>query len=230
MSHWEVFRAPANRFLPNESSNRSLLEFVQIDRFRSNVGRNIADAKDGLTTLAKLPTARLERLLAEHIDAVNYRLDSWQTALFDLRARAQRNLSGEQRKLGLHLGSYGYLENLRPARLRRVKIPEDVLPQEMRERADNLFLDPQNGGYVHTPSLNHATAAAILRSGYLTHASPAEQDKLAVNLSSARVRRAKYLIEGVRNGQSLEALLGYLFERGLHEFRHKQSYQASRVL
>ena len=218
VSHWEVFRAPANRVLPNESSNRSLLEFVQIDRFRSNVGRNIADAKDGLTTLAKLPTARLERLLAEHIDTVNYRLDSWQTALFDLRARAQRNLSGEQRKLGLHLGSYGYLENPRPARLRRVKIPEDVLPQEMRERADNLFLDPQNGGYVHTPSLNHATAAAILRSGYLTHASPAEQDKLAVNLSSARVRRAKYLIDGVRNGQSLEALLGYVFERGLHDW------------
>src|SRR5438309_1557016 len=81
VSHWEVFRAPANRVLPNESSNRSLLEFVQIDRFRSNVGRNIADAKDGLTTLAKLPTARLERLLAEHVDSVNYRLDSWQTAL-----------------------------------------------------------------------------------------------------------------------------------------------------
>jgi hypothetical protein len=218
VSHWEVFRAPANRILPNESSTRSLLEFVQIDRFRSNVGRNIADAKDGLTILAKLPTARLERLLAEHIDTVNYRLDSWQTALFDLRVRAQRNLSGEQRKLGLHLGSYGYLENLRPARARHVKIPEDVLPQEMREGADNLFLDSQNGGYVHTPSLNHATGAAILRSGYLTHASRAEQDKLAVNLSSARVRRAKYLIDGVRSGQSLESLLGYLFERGLHDW------------
>src|SRR5262249_27525932 len=56
VSHWEIFRAPANRILPNESSNQSLLEFVQIDRFTSDVGRNIADAKDGLTTLAKLPT------------------------------------------------------------------------------------------------------------------------------------------------------------------------------
>src|SRR5947199_272082 len=134
-------------------------------------------------------------------------------SIFNLRARAQRNLSGEQRKLGLHLGSYGYLENLRPARARHVKIPEDVLPQEMREGADNLFLDSQNGGYVHTPSLNHATGAAILRSGYLTHASPAEQDKLAVNLASARVLRAKYLIDAVRNGQSRGALLVYVFER-----------------
>ncbi|HEX8920778.1 MAG TPA: hypothetical protein VF766_04840, partial [Pyrinomonadaceae bacterium] len=68
------------------------------------------------------------------------------------------------------------------------------------------------------PSLNHATAAAILRSGYLTHASPEDRDRLSVNLSSERVRRAKYLIDGVRNGQTLEALLGYLFERGLHDW------------
>ena len=81
----------------------------------------------------------------------------------------------------------------------------------------NLCLDPRNGGYVHTPSLNHATAAAIVRNG-IPHASPSEQDELAVNLSSARVRRAKYLIDGVRNGQSLEALLGYLFERGLYDW------------
>src|SRR5947199_1973752 len=220
VSHWEVFRAPANRVLPNESSTRSLLSFVQIDRFRPNIGRNIADAKDGLTILAKLPTARLERLLAEHIDTVNYRLDSWQTALFDLRARTHRNLNGKEdaRRLGLYLGSYGYLENVRPSPERRVRIPEDVLPNELREGAENLYLNPHNGGYVHTPSLNHATAAAILRNGYLTHASPGEQDKLAVNLSSARVRRARYLVDGVRNGQSLETLLGYLFERGLHDW------------
>ena len=221
VSHWEVFRAPANRVLPAETSDRPLLSYVQLDRFthglQAHVARDFAAAKEGLTVLAKLPTARLERLLAEHVDTVNSRLDSWQTALFDLRARAHRNL-GNERKLGLHLGSYGYLENVRPARERRVKIPEETLPDELREGGDNLYLDPRNGGYVHTPSLNHATAAAILRNGYLTHASPVEQDKLAVNLSSARVRRAKYLIDGVRNGQSLETLLGYLFERGLHDW------------
>ncbi len=224
LTHWEVFRAPANRVLPNETSDTPLLSFVQLDRFtrgaQRDVGKNFADAKDGLAALAKLPTARLERLLAEHIDTVNYRLDSWQTALFDLRARTHRNLNGKEdaRRLGLYLGSYGYLENVRPSPERRVRIPEDVLPNELREGAENLYLNPHNGGYVHTPSLNHATAAAILRNGYLTHASPGEQDKLAVNLSSARVRRARYLVDGVRNGQSLEALLGYLFERGLHDW------------
>ena len=42
-------------------------------------------------------------------------------------------------------------------------------------------------------------------------------DTLAVNLSSDRVRVALTLIEGIRNGQSLGALLGYRFERGLHD-------------
>jgi hypothetical protein len=40
---------------------------------------------------------------------------------------------------------------------------------------------------------------------------------MAVNLSSERVRRALFILEGIRNGQTLEALLGFQFERGLHD-------------
>ncbi len=221
VSHWEVFRAPANRIVPAEASEKSLLSYVQLDRFQGgDVGRFLNQAKDGLQVLSKLPTARLERLFAEHIDTLNYRLDPWQTALFDRRLRQQRGLSSAnaERRTGIYIGSYGYLENVRASRARRRKLPEDSLPVELRERVDNLYLNPQNGGYVHAPSLNHATAAAILRNGYLTHSSPADREKLSVNLSSERVRRAKYLIEGVRNGQTLEALLGYQFERGLHDW------------
>src|SRR5262249_44017570 len=39
----------------------------------------------------------------------------------------------------------------------------------------------------------------------------------AVDLSSDRVHRAKWLLDGVRQGQPLAALLGYRFERALHE-------------
>jgi hypothetical protein len=80
-----------------------------------------------------------------------------------------------------------------------------------------LMVDPNGGGYVHAPSISHADAAAVLRSGYLANASQGNPDTLAVNLSSARVRLAMTLIEGIRNGQSLGALLGYQFERGLHD-------------
>ena len=40
---------------------------------------------------------------------------------------------------------------------------------------------------------------------------------MAVNLSSERVRTALAFLEGIRHGQQLGALLGYQFERGLHD-------------
>src|SRR5262249_55683499 len=63
----------------------------------------------------------------------------------------------------------------------------------------------------------HARTAAVLRSGYLANATPQNPKTMAVNLSSERVRLALSILEGIRNGQSLGALLGYRFERGLHD-------------
>ena len=73
-------------------------------------------------------------------------------------------------------------------------------------------------GFIHTPSLNHAITAAILRAGYKANVATAEvENQMAVNLSSARVRMALSLLNGIRNGQDAAAMLGYQFERGLHE-------------
>ena len=72
-------------------------------------------------------------------------------------------------------------------------------------------------GYTHTPSLAQAATAAVLRSGHLTHASSQVADLLAIDLSSERVRLATWLLDGVRQGQPLGALLGYRFERRLQE-------------
>ena len=75
--------------------------------------------------------------------------------------------------------------------------------------------DPAGGGYIHAASIQHADTAAVLRAGYVANAGKDNPNTLAVNLSSDRVRVALTLIEGIRNGQSLGALLGYQFERGL---------------
>ena len=91
------------------------------------------------------------------------------------------------RAAGLHLGGYGLVTDLRPA------------------------AGSPSTGYVHAPSIGHAATAAVLRSGYLTHESAA----LAVDLSSNRARLALELLDGVRAGQSLGALLGYRLEREL---------------
>ena len=106
---------------------------------------------------------------------------------------------------------------MRRAPGRRKPIEESALHESLREGRDDLFAPTDGAGFVHTPSLNHATAAAVLRNGYLTHATPTEPGRLAVNLSSRRVRRAKELMDGVRNGQPIEVLLGIEFERGLHD-------------
>jgi len=99
--------------------------------------------------------------------------------------------------------------------------------------------DNDNQGYIHAPSINHATASAVLRAGYIAHGS--DNSQLAVNLNSKRVRNALHFIEGLKNGQELGALLGYQLERGLHdydlgidqhilEFRNQYPLVANRVI
>ncbi len=219
-SVWEVFRAPANRLVEAESSDRPLLELMHAVQLANDAGQGVQEQRAAIDVLRTLPTARLERALVEHIDTLSYRLDAWQTSLFARRLHRQRRLDSPvaERRTGVYLGGYGYLEHLKPNPGRRKKVPERVLPERLRRAAGDLYESAGNGGYVHAPSLNHATAAALLRSGYLTHATPADPHALAVNLSSARVRRARYLIDGIRNGQSLEVLLGVQFERGLHDW------------
>jgi hypothetical protein len=62
-------------------------------------------------------------------------------------------------------------------------------------------------GFLQAPSLAQAATAAILRSGYLSQRRAGEGNSFAVDLSSDRVRRAEWLLDGVRHGQSLGALL-----------------------
>jgi hypothetical protein len=219
-SLWEVFAAPANRVVQGEASTRPLLELMHVSQLSADAGQGVQEQRAAIDVLRALPTARLERALVEHIDTLSYRLDAWQTSLFTRRLQRQRHLDSPvaERRTGLYLGGYGYLEHLKPKPGRRKQIPERMLPERLRRATGELYESAGNGGYVHAPSLNHATAAALLRSGYLTHATPGDPNALAINLSSARVQRARYLLDGIRNGQSLEVLLGVQFERGLHDW------------
>jgi hypothetical protein len=125
---------------------------------------------------------------------------------------------GQQQSRGLYLGAYAWVEDLLPSkdRLSTVELPAD-LADDFSGTAP-LFSDADNGGYIHAPSMPHAGAAAVLRAGFLSAQSDSENNgALSVNLSSDRVRVALSLIEGIRNGQSLGALLGYQFELGLHD-------------
>ncbi|GAB3938536.1 OmpH family outer membrane protein [Larkinella terrae] len=169
-----------------------------------------------LQTLKNLPTARLERLFAEHLDLCSYRLDGWQTGLFARRLYNLQHASDHSyQSKGTYLGAYGWVENLR-ANTAKQAFPQTNYPKPLQE-PDNkpIYEDASNGGYIQTPSLRHAVTAAVLRNAYLSQGS--DNPRLAVNLSSERVRMAMTYLEGIQNGQDLAALLGYQFERGLHD-------------
>ena len=170
-----------------------------------------------LALLANAPTARLERLFAEHIDCCSYRLDAWKTGLATRRLEEMRR--GEQEAEGIHLGSFGWLEDVRPrpGAITPVQLDAELSPVFQRPGEASLGHDTTNAGFIHAPSLNHAATAAILKNAYRVNASPAKPDAMAVNLTSDRVRNAMAVLEGIRNGQSMAALLGYRFERGLHD-------------
>ena len=197
--------------------------------------RYLTEQLRALEKLELTPTARLERLMAEHLDCCTYRLDAWMSGLVSYQLASMRyrprsaNDAREETpsyRKGIYLGAYGWLENVRPkaSQLTPVRLDEaldEIFNQHQPPGQDApLLRDAQNEGYIHAPSVNHAVTAAVLRNGYVANATPAEPELLKVNLSSERVRRALAMIEGIRNGQSLGALLGYQLERGLHD-RHQ---------
>jgi len=157
--------------------------------------------------LGSVPTAQLERLLAEHLDLGSYRLDAWRLAQVAERLDGLR----ATQPTGSHLGAFGWLERLHPA------------DASTPDAATGLRHDPDNLGYLHAPSLTHGTAAAILRQGYKSRQHTADgtdpaADRMAVDVSSRRVRAALALLDGLRAGHSLGTLLGQSLERALQQY------------
>jgi hypothetical protein len=180
---------------------------------------------DALERLKTQTTARLERAFADHVDCCSYRVDAWLLGLVSYQLTLMRGIrdgADDEPRKGIYLGAYAWLEALRPEN--KVLTPVELGDPDLIAEFDTpgeppLMRDSTNEGYIHAPSLNHAVAAAVLRNGFISNASPNNRQTMAVNLTSERVRTALAMIEGIRAGQGLADLLGYQFERGLHD-RH----------
>ena len=188
----------------------------RVDRLRGAVGmqavgeifhrsRWSAAVRAALEVIAKIESIEERRLLlSETLDCCSHRLDAWLTSvaarrLGDLRARGAA---------GVFLGAYGWLEN--------IELRNPLAVGQIDDR--DVLHDGADGGYIHAPGLTHAATAAILRSGRLTHRrGDPNSEALDIDLSSTRTRDALALLDGMRRGQSLGALLGYRLERRLHE-------------
>ncbi|MDX1942834.1 MAG: hypothetical protein SFU99_19880, partial [Saprospiraceae bacterium] len=212
LTSWELLRGKPSEINPNIFTIQQPLGnyFLNLPS-ESEEAAGIAEIRSALQELSKLSTGRLARYLSEHLDLCTYRLDAWQSGLFGRRLQQKRM----QHPNGLYVGAFGWLENLKRAALNDVtsSVPDKLKPQN----GTPVYRQSDNAGFVHTPSLNHATATGLLLAGYQNHADSAQPETFAINLSSERIRRAMFVYEGIKNGQSIEALLGYQFERGLHD-------------
>ena len=141
-------------------------------------------------TLGAFSASDLDAALREAFDLASYRLDAWISSLAQSRLDRTRaaNPNG-----GVVIGGYGWVEQVRPT-----------------------TAAVASSGYINAPSVDRAATAAVLRSAYLAHAGEAGRP-FSLDLSSRRVRLGLHLLDGMRSGQSLGALLGYRFERALHE-------------
>ncbi len=180
----------------------------------------LSEFRASLAHLSTLKVARLEQLLTGTLDLCSHRLDAWITSFATKRLAEMRQAN----PAGVLFGGYGWVMNLKPADA-QTQVPPPPGEQEP------VFQQANNPGFVHTPSLTQATTVAVLRSGHLAHSGQQmPNDLLAIDLSSERVRLAMWLLDGVRQGQPLGALLGYRFERRLQEARKAQFLPSFREL
>ncbi len=184
-------------------SSKFLADAVLSERAAFNV--DMTSYQEALGVLQKLPTAELERLLTETLDVCSHRIDAWITGLYSARLDAMR----EETPSGVHLGAYAWVENL------RARFDQRTTPVTLPD-GRQVVAQLDNGGYIHAPTMTHAAAAAVLRNAYLSQAGGNGQ-RYEIDLSSARVRQATFVLDGVRQGQPVGAVLGYIFESNLHE-------------
>ncbi len=173
--------------------------------------------------LRTLNPRELERYMLYTLDVCSHRLDAWVSAFAAARigGYSRPPVQDEQGQGAYYqpmayMGGYAVVENLR----RKTRQSAGIEGRQAER-------DDVAGGYLHTPSLGHAHAAAVLRNAYLSNRN-SDAQQYAIDLSSSRARKARQVLDEMREGQPLGAIFGYRFERNLHENGLNQYKQALR--
>jgi hypothetical protein len=180
-------RQLADAVIP-EVSAQPLGRFVT-DRFKAQLGDLIAilgaptdpfywlaHHQVAMRTLAAAPADQLEWAFRGYLDLFSTRLDAWFTGLATARLADHRAGAG-----GACTSAAGG---------RGGTCDTTVAPA------------PRASEFVHTPSLAHATSTALLRNGRLANRGD-DGAVFDLEVTSDRVRRAMWLLEGVAQGQRL---------------------------
>jgi len=189
----------------------SIRQFLETTTdFSRDEVKSLREFRDSLSHLQTLDTESLQFLMQGTLDLSSYRLDAWITSFAAKRLASMTNHG----PIGQTIGAYGWVENLVP-KSAPVQVPTAAVPPGEQTP---LYAFPNDSGFIHAPSVAHASAAALLRNAHLGPSGLVnDSSPFAVDLSSSRVREANRLLDGVRQGQPLTALCGYRLERRLHE-------------
>lgn len=202
------------RNVPAITGTRTIREHLDsLQTFNTSQVAALGAFRESLAHLQALDSESLQYSMQGTLDLASYRLDAWITSLATKRLTSMRAAQPQ----GIYVGGYGWVENLRPEVTARTEVtppPGEPGP---------LFAHVNDSGFIHAPSMTHATTAALLRNAQLGSSGVAGgEGPFAIDLSSRRVREASWLLDGVRQGQPLAALLGYRLERRLHDLRKDQ--------
>ena len=193
------------------TGGRTIREFLEAEtNFTTPALAALGEFRTSLADLKGLDSEAIAQLTQGTLDLSAHRLDAWVTSVATRRLAAM-HVDGPN---GQYVGAYGWVENLKP-------IPPSLVRQVSTLPAGEpgpLQTPANDSGFIHAPSMTHAATAALLRNAHLGPSGvPAATGPFAIELSSRRVREASRLLDGVRQGQPLGALLGYRVERLLHE-------------
>ena len=192
------------------TGGRTIREYLEAETSFTTPGlAALGEFRSSLAHLKDLDSEALLQLMQGTLDLSAHRLDAWVTSIATKRLAAM-HINGP---IGQYVGGYGWVENLTP-------IPASLVRQVPSPpgEAGPLQTAANDSGFIHAPSMTHAATAALLRNAQLGPTGiPSATGPFAIELSSRRVREASRLLEGIRQGQPLGALLGYRVERLLHD-------------
>lgn len=152
--------------------------------------KNMRQMRKAAYLLSTQETESLDSLLMEVLDLLFYRLDAWISGLAYERLKA----STDKMQRSPKVGGFGWLEK-----------PGEIVENTMK-----------TGVYLQAPSVSQANTAAVLYNASLNRNS-AENEPFQIDLSSERVKKGLWYIQGLRQGHLPEELLGCMVERLIHD-------------
>ena len=181
----------------SSSSKTILAEYIKHALFqcgsKSSAGSanaaSLSSIRGHIRSLSELPEQVVEDIFRDVLDLHSHRLDAWITSLAFKRLEGMRARSAT----GIHIGAYGWVEDL--------------------ERASATTR--RQGGFIHAPSVDQATCAAVLRNAEISHnpdigAAELADHPFCINLTSERVRRGLDLLNRVRTSRHQAVFRGGL--------------------